>query len=429
MSYQPKMKKLILLSCVVFLFACKKDDTDPPVVTLFAPSANSFSYQEQIPIGFTVTDNRQIEEVRVVIRSVTHQQILQPLIFKSDKKSETFEGVIRFDDVHVESGSYYIQIVASDGENEGAAIKNIQLFSAPLLLTAVYGFDSENISTNVLRLSDGQWSNSFVVDSKPFFSLADSYDQRLLLAGNSSQGLLATDAESGVIIGQAAGISTQETLWQDAAYDESKRWWWLACKDGSIRAYNTLAQSRLQFNVLGNFLPNKITVSESYVIAAVSNAAQTQHRIDTYLKETGQLIHSLQVENKVDYLQALSDNRIWTFQGSEEMQQKVYVISNNYLDEWTNFRFASNGNLKKIVNLDNSMAMLFDDGIRIYSNSGQLVASNAISLENIFYEKLNNTIYAKASDSWLLFNGSLLTEEGSINANSSVSELLFLYNK
>ena len=128
-------------------------------------------------------------------------------------------------------------------------------------------------------------------------------------------------------------------------------------------------------------------------------------------------------------MQALSDNRIWTFQGSEEMQQKVYVISKNYLDEWTNFRFASNGNLKKIVNLDNSMAMLFDDGIRIYSNSGQLVASNAISLENIFYEKLNNTIYAKASDSWLLFNGSLLTEEGSINANSSVSELLFLYNK
>lgn len=429
MSYQPKMKKSILLCCVVILFACKKDDTDPPVVTLFAPSANSFSFQEQIPIGFTVTDNRQIDEVRVVIRSMTHQQILQPLIFKSDKNSESFEGVIRFDDVHVESGPYYIQVVVSDGESEGAAIKNIQLFGAPLLLNAIYGFNSENNSTQVLRYMDGQWSNSFVVDSKPFFSVSDSYDQRLLFAGNYSQGLLATDAESGVIIGQASGISNQEILWQDAVYDDSKRWWWLACKDGSIRAYNTLAQSRLQFNVLGNFLPKKITVSESYVIASVSNTAQTQHRIDTYLKETGQLIHSLQVENKVDYLQAISDNRVWTFQESEEMQQKVYVISNNYFDEWTNFRFASNGNLKKTMNLGNRIAMLFADGIRIYSNSGQLVASNTISLENIFYEKLNNTIYAKESDSWMLFNGSLLTEEGTLIANSSVSQLLFLYNK
>lgn len=429
MSYQPKMKKLILLSCVVILFACKKDDTQPPVVTLISPSATSFYYQDQIPIEFSVTDNRKIEEVRVVIRSMTHQQVLQPLIFKSDKNSETFEGLIRFDDVHVESGAYYIQIVASDGENEGAAIKNIQLYGAPLLLNAIYGFNSDNNSTQIQRFADGQWNNSFVVASKPFFFMADSYDQRLLFAGNSTQGLLATDAESGVIIGQASGLSSQETLWQDAVYDESKRWWWLACKDGSIRAYNTLAQSRIQFNVLGNFLPKKITVSESYIIASVSNAAQTQHRIDTYLKETGQLIHSLQVENKVDHLQAISDNRVWTYQGSDEMQQKVYVINNNYFDEWTNFRFAANGNLKKIIHLGNSMAMLFDDGIRIYSNSGQLITSNTISFENIFYEKLNNTIYAKASDTWVLFNGSLLTEEGTLTANSTVSELLFLYNK
>jgi hypothetical protein len=429
MSYQPKMKKLILLSCVVILFACKKDDTDPPVVTLLSPSANSFYYQDQIPIEFSVADNRKIEEVRVVIRSMTHQQVLQPLVFRSDENSETFEGVIRFDDVHVESGPYYIQIVASDGENEGAAIKNIQLFGAPLLLNEIYGFDSQNNSTQVLRFAEGQWSNSFAIDSKPFFSVADSYDQRLLFAGNSSQGLLATDAASGVIIGQAAGISSQETLWQDAVYDESKRWWWLACKDGSIRAYNTLAQSRIQFNVLGNFFPMKVTVSDSYVIASVSNMAQTEHRIDTYLKETGQLIHTLPVESKINNLQAFNDERVWTFQESEEIQQRVYVISNNYFDEWTNFRFAENGILKKVVNLESRMAMLFNDGIRIYSNSGQLIASNTISLENIFYEKLNNTIYAKASDSWMLFNGSLLTEEGTLIANSSVSELLFLYNK
>ncbi len=90
MSYQPKMKKLLLLSCVVILFACKKDDTDPPVITLLWPTANSFNYQEQIPIRFTVTDNRKIEEVRVVIRSMSHQQVLQSLIFSSNKTSETF---------------------------------------------------------------------------------------------------------------------------------------------------------------------------------------------------------------------------------------------------------------------------------------------------------------------------------------------------
>ncbi|MFN6380335.1 MAG: hypothetical protein ACK4WD_13735 [Flavobacteriales bacterium] len=423
------MRYLLLICCMLFWASCKKDDNDPPVVVLLEPTGSTFAYGSIIPIKFSVSDNANIEEVRVTVRNTANNQVLNSLVFFTEKNTETFQGEIAFNDVHVESGAYYIQIIASDGENEGAAIKNIQLQGAPLALEAILGLTDGNSSTTVFNFAANQWSYAFMLVASPEFSMIDSYDQRLMIAGNSSQGLLAFDAVVGTSIGQSPGLSIQESLWEDAQYDDEKRWWWLACNDGSIRAYNTLAVPRIQFNVIGNFFPHKIAITDEYIVAACSNINQSVHRLDTYLKSTGQLIHSMVTSSRVDHLATLSENRIWTYQSNEEMQQKVYDIAANYQDEWTNFRYAENGTILKVIKTSNSIAMLFNDQIKTYSLSGTELSSLNITATDISFEKLFNQIYAKTSGGWVLLNANTLAIANNLEGGETIDHLLFRYNK
>lgn len=429
MSYQRKMRYLLLISCLLLWASCKKDDNDPPVVILLEPLNSTFAYGSEIPIKFSVSDNSSIEEVRVTIRNMANNQVLNSLVFFTTKTSETFQGEIAFNDVHVESGAYYIQIIASDGTNEGAAIKNIQLQGAPLTLEAVVGLTSGSAPITAYTYENNQWNSIYTVTASPNFSMIDSYDQRMVVAGNSSQGLLAIDAVAGTSIGQSPGLSIQESLWEDAQYDDEKRWWWLACNDGSIRAYNTLAIPRIQWSIAGNFFPHKIALTEDYVVAACSNVNQSIHRIDTYLKETGQLVHSMVTNSRIDQLAAISNNRVWTYQSSEEMQQKVYDIAANYQDEWTNFRYAESGSILKVIKTPNLIIMLFNDQIKTYSLSGTPLTSLTISATDISFEKLFNHIYAKTVGGWVVIDVSTLATVTNLASGAPVDHILFRYNK
>ncbi len=429
MSYQPKMRFLIIIFTLVTLVSCKKEDKDPPMIELLEPVVSTFSFQDYIPIKVKVTDNAKIASVSVSVRNMDNNEVLQSLIFTSSKNSEIFEGEIYINDIHLESGAYYIQAIASDGEQENAAIKEITIYGAPRVLTARVGLKSTGTQTSIFEYIDQDWLLKYNLPVNAFYSTFDSYFQNLVVAGNPDQGIMAFEPQAGSLIGQSFVPTSFTSAWQDAIFDNETKWWWLACKDGSIRAFNSTAQTRFQFNVFNNFIPNKITISDEHIIVSASNVAQTMHRIDTYLKTTGQLIHSTSVAEKIDFLYALSDNDVWIYQGSSSMQMKVYKITENYIDEWSLFRFAEEGQLIKFVPASNRLLMLFNDELRVYGFNGALTASTAVDGINLAYEKLEGNVYVNVSAQWNVYDISSLTSIGSIPDSQGIDELLFFYNK
>lgn len=411
------------------LLSCKKQDTSPPVIEIVQPSADSFSYGEIIPIALRVSDDREVDEIRVSIRERNTQvQVLQTLIFEQNSSGE-YTGTIPFDDIHINTGSYYIQAIASDGENEGAAIKNIQLTGAPLELTEIVGFDTSGNSTMLYTLSDDVWEMKYSIPVKAYEFVASSYFQRYLFAGNTSQGLISFIAENGNIAGQSPGLWTSESLWNASYYDETTHWWWLACKDGSIRAYSSEASSRIQFTTPGGFIPYEITTTDEYVVTAASSLGGNINRLDVFIKTTGQLLQSVVVPERIDLISTINNQQVWTYASAAEVQQKIYFSDGNFLDEWSNFRYAPEGEILQVVRSSNNrLFALYSDHVRSFSLSGQLLAETPINGTFLAYEKLGNALYVHSND-WQILDANTLQTSATIPNALNLTSLMFLYNK
>lgn len=410
------------------LITCKKQDSDPPTVAIIQPTQDTFSYGASIPIELSVNDNVSIDEIRVSIRHRdTQAQVLETLIF-TENNSGSYTGQIQFNDIHVETGSYYIQVIANDGENEGAAIKNIQLIGAPLELTAVFGFNNEASSTAFFELSGDSWVSRYTLPIRSYQFIISSYFQQLLIAGSSSQGLMSFATQNGYLSGQSQGLYIGETLWNASHYDEQSHWWWLACKDGSIRAFNAYAEPRTQFQTPGNFIPHAITTTSDRVITSSSNAENTMHRLDIFVKSTGQLIQSLSLSERIQLIATLNDDRVWTYANDAEVQQKIYLFDGHYLDEWSNFRNAPSGQILQVIRSDNRLFMRYNDTIRSFSSNGLLLSEATISSSAMQYEKLNDVLYVR-NDSWKILNSSNLQELSNIPNPLNLTNVVFLYNK
>lgn len=413
---------------MIALLSCKKQDANPPVIEIVQPSADSFSYGEIIPIALRVSDDRKIDEIRVSIRERNTQvQVLQTLVFEENSSGE-YTGTIPFDDIHINTGSYYIQAIASDGENEGAAIKNIQLTGAPLELTEIVGFDTSENSTTLYALANNGWEMKYSLPVKAYAFVASSYFQRYLFAGNTSQGLLSFVAENGNLAGQSPGLWTSETLWNASYYDETTHWWWLACKDGSIRAYSSDANSRIQFTTPGGFIPYAITTTDEYVVTASSSLGGNINRLDVFVKTTGQLLQSVVVPERIDLISTINNQQVWTYASAAEVQQKIYFFNGNYLDEWSNFRYAPEGEIIKVVRSNNRLFALYSDHLYSFSLNGQLLAETSINGTFLAYEKLGNALYVHSAD-WQILNANTLQTSTTVPNPLNLTSIMFLYNK
>ena len=224
------MKKIALLLLVVpfLLNSCKKrEDEEMPVIQIQSP-ANGFQANvfDTLHVRIHVSDNRQLESMRVQLVSTQLSGILPSVSIPVDDKSydAVFDYVIS--NFRMASDNYYLSVEVSDGNNTARAYSNIYVTGVP---RALNGFFAAAIPIpGILNIykGDTSWSAS-LFNSYPsdFTDMAVSdYWQQVYTNGIFNGPLKATSID-----GATAGFSIQaingpSPYWGPLSVKDSRLW-------------------------------------------------------------------------------------------------------------------------------------------------------------------------------------------------------------
>ncbi|MEZ4799377.1 MAG: hypothetical protein R2809_06305 [Flavobacteriales bacterium] len=423
------MRYLFIILITLTFWSCKKEDGTPPSIFFTNNFSSTYNYGNSISFNIEASDNENLESITIKIYNLNNQPVLTPITLHPGTNSFQYEGQIAIDDIHLNSGQYYIQATASDGHNEAIQLKSFQINEAPKELIQIIGMNQNGgNSLNFFKLENSNWTSLYSLPLENFYCQFDNYDQRLLLAGNTTDGMSSVRLEDGAITGSSATpFSNSNSIWNDATWHPSSRVYWTACKDGSIRAYNSQAQTVNQFQIIGNDIPKQITVTDNFVIVYNTNLSNSQHRLDVYHKASGNIVHSTTLAVAVQQMEALSEDEIWIYQEGEEYKQNVYRIQGNYIDEWTNFRFTPAVNLNYSYISDAKLFLNFEDALRIYNLNGILISTgSSYPVTQLAHEVISNQLFVITNAEIKILNASTLLE---INTLSHSDKVVFQYNK
>ena len=139
----------MLLLFLCFL-SCDKEDTVPPVVVVNTPlSFSNFDVLDYITIQGKASDETNIEWVEIKLLNNNLVSVADQIVLYSNDLEYDFNAVLLIDDIHLNSGNYFLKIAVSDGRNITTSYVELLLSAVPLALKNTYVV-SANINSFIL---------------------------------------------------------------------------------------------------------------------------------------------------------------------------------------------------------------------------------------------------------------------------------------
>ncbi len=176
------MRYLTLITILFFLSCKKEDDILPNIEWLQPTSGQSYQFGDNIIVKGTVNDNRSVEWVEI---SVLNQDLTPVYIrrINYNASSVDFYANIPLDDVHNESGNYYLKVRASDGTNLTSEHRSFNYVGAPKVFNDLLVCSVSSGQTEIRRLSDLSIVSGYTYAVVGFS--VNSWEQDLLTYGYS----------------------------------------------------------------------------------------------------------------------------------------------------------------------------------------------------------------------------------------------------
>ncbi len=191
--------KGVLLLFMFFLISCKKDKktNPPPVITISLPSSGQpftysldpilKTYTTTINVGAQVSDNERLTSITVALvdgNYVQQQASVNVPISSADFVFNINYEVTQF---RLQSGTYYIQITASDGTSTTVAYQPIYIYASPAQLWGYCAVFKSNNRLISYYDTSGNLSHSFPMLGVGYNGMKyGGYNQQLYVNGNGN---------------------------------------------------------------------------------------------------------------------------------------------------------------------------------------------------------------------------------------------------
>ena len=142
---------------LIAVIGCRKKNRDEtlPTIRIETPAQGSFYYfGDDIPIEAIVEDNEQLESIEVAITDRQGNRVLRTETYSPSESTFKINLSIKHDDPYLSSGTYYVRVRASDGENEQFAFREIQLTEAPRQIENLFVIRDTGGSCSIDSLSE-----------------------------------------------------------------------------------------------------------------------------------------------------------------------------------------------------------------------------------------------------------------------------------
>lgn len=425
---------IVLLSFSV-LFACKKDvDDRGPEITFNTPLENqTFNVNDYVTVNATVTDNVKISAVSVSLLDANQgfAHITVPISVTSP--SMTFNFHYLLDNIHLETGFYYIKISASDGENDSRKFQKIYLIAVPKALKEIYVVSNTGSSqTNLSRLDT---SFSAITPYHPFSgdylaSSVSSYYQQAYMCGNYTGSFTGRVLEFNTPKFTIAPVTSSNPYF--TGYLNTDRDSYVAKYNGAITGYNYIGDVFYGANTLSGYYALQMCFNDNYLIAEEKQIFSSTKKLVTYFP-TGIAEKNCGLTQDVVAFCEMDNTNVFLF-GNVSGQATIELFDRTNNNIWSPYPFAlASGSLLSALKIDSDTYLLGHSNGTIYkyqyslsSITAYLTGYTAIKLK---YDDVQNRLYVIEANKITSFNFSTLSMVHTINATENILDVHLLYNR
>lgn len=428
------MKNIILLiSIILILFSCKKEeeDTNPPIIKITAPSANSyFSVIDTIQISAEITDNDNITSVSVYILNDKAQNISGTQSFTVNAKNYKLNTTIILDDIRIVSGTYDIVVSASDNINNKKSYRKISLTTINKKLE------------KIIIITQDQ-NNSYIFEEDVTKSFVQKYIYTGLLCDaeiNSYYNSLLLLTKSGKLI--SLNTDNYQSYWENNNLNNPPYEYngtlliddylvYTSQKNNSIVAYshdNFIKKTSISENTQNN--SNMFCIKNDYIVGNSYSNGIGINKIEKYYYSTGIYQNSMNLNVEPIEILPSFDNSVLFFGNSlQNSSISAFYLLYNTIQELYSFSNESIITACKIS--DKAFIVSTNQNTYMFDAEAQnaYILQASYSPQYIYYEEVNNLVYCSFDNEVKIFTLPYFQEYNSITTSNNVTKILFKYNK
>jgi len=399
---------LILTLILVLLNSCRKDsDERAPQISILNPAEfSNFDIGEEIIIQIQVSDDQNLEYVRVDITNASQSRVAGPSEYTNFSGTSDSRSIgINVTNSQLPSGIYFIRAVVGDGENERVVFREISLSEIPLKLNRIYAFRALGPNSTTVDSLNRQ-SNNWVSSASVGIGLGKV---TVNSASNEIQFLSADGAELELRDGLVMDLIQSHSYpsggfsnpyWRVVTLNENTQRYYCASSDGKIRTYRAGGIPDLTIETGINSIPSSLGIVNEYLLLEQEVAGPGLDLITTYFTESGTYLQSDVIEADLIQILQFTSNKALLFGNLEDGTGKVWIfdiLANGYSSALS---LSSYSNIRTAIKANGNQYILADEmGIRKFelssggtlNNGGQLLAGDYTQLQ---YDKLGGGIYA-----------------------------------
>lgn len=437
------LKIAFLLGCMASLTVlisttgCKKGDEQPPSVEITYPTGNpTYDVLDTIEVAAQVQDNEGIVSVSFSLTNSTNSTVASGTFSSVDGvSSDQFVGSIPVKDIHLPSGTYYINVVASDGENEGRDFKEIQLNEVPLERKAVLVFSrsaTSNLQVDTLG-ANNEIATATNFSSDFTFGAANSHDQTIMVTGEEFDGISVLNFPNFELISQSPSLNdSSEPFYHDLFYSTLDNDFYVTSRDNRIRSYSGSGQQQLIIQTQNNYRPYQIAANEDHIFVEEIQVGNNNRRLSIYNRSSGTFFQSAPTQHEIVDLEPVNSDRTLVAANDEDGNGRVifYVFDGNYFDEVNST--LPDGAIRDICKVNESNFLIaHDNGIFRYSTTNNNIynLSPGIAAEHLAFDQTTGLIFASENNELHAIDYQTGSTQGSFSVTNPIEGIDVMYNK
>ena len=420
---------------LITLFSCKKDvDKRGPEIKFNTPIENqTFNVYDYVTVNATVTDEVKLSSVSVSLLDAGQNYAHVTLPVTVSSPSMTLNMAYFLDNIHLESGIYYIKIAASDGENDSQKFQKIYLIAVPKALNSIYVVSNTGSSQTNLSTIDATFSsilpyNTFSGDH--LASSISSYDQQAYMCGNYTGSftghVLAFNSPKFII---APSVSSNPYF---TGYYNDVRDVYVARYDGNIKGYNYAGGLIYNATALSGYYAQHICFNDGQLIAEEKEVFTSTKKLVTYYA-TGSVEKNCALTQDVVAFCEMNSSNVFVF-GNVAGQATIELFDRINNNLWSPYPFSlASGSLLSALKLDSDTYLLGHSNGTIYkyqyslnSVTTYLTGYTAVKLK---YDEVNDKLYVVEANKVTTFDLTTLSLVNTINSTETILDLHLLYNR
>ncbi|MFZ6052918.1 Ig-like domain-containing protein [Halocola ammonii] len=426
-----------LFCALISTTGCKKEDTEAPSVDITFPTGNpTYNVLDTIEVAAQVEDNEGIESVSFSLTNSGNATVASgTFISAGGNASDEFVGVIPVTNIQLSSGVYFINVVASDGKNEGRDFLEIQLNEVPLEREAVLVFSrSATSDLQVDTLGENNELATATNFSSDFtFGAANSHSQTVLITGEQFDGASVLNFPDFELISQAPSLNeSSEPFYNDLYLSSFDNDFYVTSRDDRIRSYNGVGNQQLIIQTQNNFRPFEIAANEDHIFVEEVQIGNGNRRLSIYNRSSGTFFQSAPTQFDFVDIETVDSDRTLLAANDQDGNGRVifYIFNGNYFDEINST--LPDGAIHDLCKVDdNNFLIAHDDGIFRYSlvNNNIYNVSPGIAAEHLAYDRATGAIFASEGNEFHAISYQTGSTVATYSVDNPIEGIDVMYNK